>query len=316
MKLEQIFLYVTFKCNCRCITCYIRDHYSPIKEIPIKHAQEILSHYRSLGAHRLTLLGGEPSLYKGIFDLIEHAKTVGYKYIRIQTNGQFDCEFLENKTIQEYVDTFSFSIDGATEKSNKKIRIGCSLGKTLQNMSLAKSIGFDIRVNVTVTSSNINELFDIINVVSKIDPSVIYLNIVFPMGGAVNKPSLCVNPLEWKNLYEKIKQLFVNSKIKIKLPVGYANTLPIDHQCIALNFRRLYVMPNGDAYPCILFIDNPNLSFNSLPKEYLKKIMNYFGVSSSGNLNFYCPILKERDYSLKPLCLYYRKIFGGDEKYE
>ena len=311
-KLEQIFLYITLNCNCFCETCYIRGHYSPIKNLPFDKAKEILSKYLSFGAHRLTLLGGEPTLYKDICKLIEFAKSLGYDYIRIQTNGQFFPSFLREEVIMKNVDTFSFSIDGATEKSNSLIRKGCSLGKTLFNMREAKRIGYDIRVNITVTSFNLDDIFNIFELLSEDDliPSIVYLNIVFAMGSAKNKPVLSIDSTYWLEKYKEIKDRATEFPFKVKLPVGFSNSIPADYQCIALALKRLYIMPNADAYPCILFIDKPDLSIEMAePLSFLQTISKKYGISDPNSSGNFCPI--PPTHSLNALCLYYRKIIGG-----
>lgn len=313
-ELEQIFLYVTLNCNASCEPCYIRNHYCPIKNLPFEKAKEILLKYLSFGAHKLTLLGGEPTLYKEIFKLIEFAKSFGYEYIRIQTNGQFTQDFLKEEVIKKNVDTFSFSIDGATEKSNSLIRTGCSLERTLFNMMMAKKIGYDTRVNITITSLNLDEIFDIFKLLSKdyLKPSIVYLNIVFPIGGARDNYILCdVNPIRWLEKYEEIRERATELPFKVKLPIGFSSNLPPDHQCIALTLKRLYIMPNGDAYPCILFIDKPSLSVKmEEASHYLKTISKKLGLPNSSSNRSFCPILSL--YNPGALCLYYRKIFGGE----
>ncbi len=274
-------------------------------------AKDVLKKYHSLGAKKLTLLGGEPTLHLYLEKLVEFAKDMGYSYVRIQTNGQFDSKILRSPLIQKNVDTFSFSIDGHTEDFNHRIRKGCSLNKTLENLRLAEQLGYDVRVNVTATSINIVHIFDIITLAENNDVSLIYLNIVFPMGAASNQPYLAVSPEQWINVFNKIKENSRKFKVRVKVPVGYASYYLVEHRCIAFEISRLYVMPNGDAYPCILFVNNTELRLDEYPNY--DKFTNHVKVSSE-KMNGYCPFLRFKDNKLRPLCVYYRKIFGGDKQ--
>lgn len=283
-------------------------HYSNTVELPFHKAQEILQKYYKLGAKKLTLLGGEPMLHPNLEEIAKFAKDLGYSYVRIQTNGQFDPEILQDPLILNNVDTFSFSVDGPDERKNSIIRIRCSLDKTLQNIKVAQNLGYDTRIAVTVTSLNINDLFDIVKLSEKVGVSVVYLNLVFPMGSAKGKTFLEVSPNQWLKAYRELKKHSQNYKVKIKLPIGYSSITPNDHKCIALELSRLYIMPNGDAYPCVLFIDKPNLKISE--KGYINKIINYVNTSVE-ELNNRCYMLFSQENELKPLCLYYREILGG-----
>lgn len=310
-QLEQIFVYLTLRCNAQCITCYMYKHYSTIREMSFEVAKDVLKKYHSLGAKKLTLLGGEPTLHSHLEELVEFAKNTGYSYVRIQTNGQFDSKILTSPLVQKNVDTFSFSMDGHTEDFNHKIRKGCSLNKTLENLRLAKQLGYDVRVNVTVTSINIVHIFDIIALAENNDVSMIYLNIVFPMGAASSQPYLAVSPEQWIDVFNKIRENSHKFKVRVKVPVGYASYYPVEHHCIAFEIKRLYVMPNGDAYPCILFVDNTKLRLDEEP--YYDKLTNRVKVSSE-KMNSYCHFLRFQGNKLRPLCIYYRKIFGGGKQ--
>lgn len=307
-QLEQIFLYLTLQCDSRCITCYMHKHYSNPRQMPFQKAKEYIQKYRSWGAKKLTLLGGEPTLYPHLAQLVKFAKDIGYSHVRIQTNGQFDSTIFIHPSILENVDTFCFSVDGHTEALNYFIRAGCSLNKTLENMRFAKQLGYDVRTNTTITSVNIDHIFDIVNVVENNGSSVAYLNVVFSMGAALNHPYLIVYPKQWINTFDEIKKHSHKFRAKVKVPIGYIVSVPIDHCCIAFKMLRLYVMPNGDAYPCILFVDQPKLQVDACP--YSHKLISYT-YATYEEMSKYCYFLSVNKDSLKPSCLYYRKVFGG-----
>ena len=64
--LQQVFLYVTDECNLRCIHCLYRPNVAfhlKEKEIEPETARALVSAFGELGARKLTILGGEPTLY-------------------------------------------------------------------------------------------------------------------------------------------------------------------------------------------------------------------------------------------------------------
>lgn len=124
-NLKQVFLYLIDDCNLRCVQClYKLDICFQVekKEIAFEDAVKLISDFRELGAVKLTLMGGEPTLYgkkdgnKQLLELIKKSKELGYEYVRIDTNGQFDSELLEKPEFK-MLDEITFSID-RTNKRN------------------------------------------------------------------------------------------------------------------------------------------------------------------------------------------------------
>lgn len=124
-NLKQVFLYLIDDCNLRCVQClYKLDICFQVekKEIAFGDAVKLISDFRELGAVKLTLMGGEPTLYgkkdgnKQLLELIKKSKELGYEYVRIDTNGQFDSELLEKPEFK-MLDEVTFSID-RTNKRN------------------------------------------------------------------------------------------------------------------------------------------------------------------------------------------------------
>lgn len=124
-NLKQVFLYLIDDCNLRCVQClYKLDICFQVekKEIAFEDAVKLISDFRELGAVKLTLMGGEPTLYgkkdgnKQLLELIKKSKELGYEYVRIDTNGQFKSELLEKPEFK-MLDEVTFSID-RTNKRN------------------------------------------------------------------------------------------------------------------------------------------------------------------------------------------------------
>ncbi len=95
-QLKQVFMYITDRCNCACSQCIYKpniNHYIN-EEIPLGEALSLLKLFKSLGASKVTFLGGETTLYgssenrKPLLNLIKETKVIGYEYVRLDTNGQ------------------------------------------------------------------------------------------------------------------------------------------------------------------------------------------------------------------------------------
>jgi MoaA/NifB/PqqE/SkfB family radical SAM enzyme len=264
----------------------------------------ILKSFRREGAWKLTLVGGEPTLFPKLDELVTVASNIGYSFIRINTNGIFDPQLLNRPKIRR-VNIICFSIDGATPEVNDKIRVGGSLNTVLRNMVYAKKLGYDVRVNFTVTSWNIKQVLEAIYLAQNHGASQIDFNLVFMRGEAEKNPYLRVNPGEWLRVYNAVLQNHKKFKIRVKIPKAFSLPVELDehekkgHRCIALEQSRVYVLPNGEAWPCVLFLGIPKYRTQAFKEE-----MNYFDLTLKAKKG--CGYLNSQYLPYIPLCIYYK----------
>lgn len=301
-KLEQVFFYITGKCNASCIMCYLGENYNKCDHVPLNEIIERLKKYREFGAHKATFLGGEATLHPQMGDILVAAKEIGYSYLRLTTNGMFKSSLLETRKFS-YLNTIAFSIDGYNEEINSYIRPKTSLDRILYNMRKANELGFDVRINSTVTSININYIERIIELALKNGASQVNLNIVFLEGEASNKSDLGIPPEQWIEKYNDILKLKERIPIELKVPLGYGRLGHDDidesktEELINKINKRIYCMQDGTEYKCLLFIND------SKDKQC--------GVCdcNSGNIPFCNKIPKFGDFS--PFCLDYKDRLTG-----
>lgn len=87
--LDFLWLELTQKCNLTCDHCYV----SSGPHLPLRSRMQhqdwctTIEKAASLGCGSLQFIGGEPLLYKRIGDLIECARSFGFEFIEIYTNG-------------------------------------------------------------------------------------------------------------------------------------------------------------------------------------------------------------------------------------
>lgn len=156
-KLHQVFMYITDVCNLRCVQCIYKPNviFNNGREIPENTALSLLASFRQLGASKLTLLGGEPTLYGARDDhrplkrVIRGARDLGYEYIRIDTNGTFPDALLDDSDFRT-LNEIAFSVDGYTAEMNDSIRGQNTFTNSLYRMKLAKRLGFKVTITCCV----------------------------------------------------------------------------------------------------------------------------------------------------------------------
>jgi MoaA/NifB/PqqE/SkfB family radical SAM enzyme len=303
---EQVFFFITQQCNIRCITCYALESLGKMNDLDYNSKINIIHHYKKLGATKLTLLGGEPTLDPDLPDIIVEAKKIGFEFVRINTNGLFNTNLLSNEKFKN-IDLICFSIDGSNDYVNNRIRKHGSLKNTLSNIRQAKKYGYEVRVNVTVTSLNVDNVFDLITLAEEEGASLIYFNIVMLMGEALKNEELEVRPKKWLEVYNRVLSNHNNYSIKIKIPPCFSATDELKyhkshgHKCIIPEKSRVYVTSNGDVFGSIVHMDNTNYRIG-----YFKNDKYFKCREINVNNSLYCKYITCNSNGYYPLCIHYK----------
>ncbi len=73
-------------CNFRCAYCYLEDRTAAADEMTREEIKDVLLQARELGARKIIILGGEPSIYPHLIEMLRFLGRQGFE-IEIFTNG-------------------------------------------------------------------------------------------------------------------------------------------------------------------------------------------------------------------------------------
>ncbi len=146
---------LTGRCNLKCKYCY-NQRFSSKDEFSKETLIEVIEQCKKIGVKNFTFSGGEPFLYRNLFDIIALCKNC---YVSILTNGTLLSEKLLYK-IKEYdqIKELKISLDGF--EGHNKIRVGSKSDSIIQHIKNLKKILPDcfITINTIITKENIKEL--------------------------------------------------------------------------------------------------------------------------------------------------------------
>lgn len=284
-RLKQVFIYITDRCQLRCEHCLYKTSLSN-REMDLSQTIQLINVFKRYGARKMTLLGGEPTLwgntnnYSQLLSLLKHAKSIGYEYIRIDTNGQFRHSFIE-KVTPDYINDLAFSLDGHTPEINDKLRGQGSFIKTVRNIEKAIKKNIYSTITTCVHPGNIKYLNEMILLAIRIGVKQINFHPMFKMG--VDRDLFTGNThitlLEWLNAYEEIRDSIAQNKFNIEIRISrrfiseeeYINNKEVYSFCPQKLGERILIHPNGELRICALTIgskfhigkyDNEKISWN------------------------------------------------------
>ena len=281
-NIAQIFLYITDECNLRCVHCLYKPDLTfhlKEREIDLKTALALISDFKVMGASKLTIMGGEPTLYgisqeyKPLLELVNESKKIGYEYVRIDTNGQFDSRLLLEEDFKK-LDEITFGLDGPNPKINDPIRGLGVFNKCVSNITKAIELGYNVDITCCIHKELLkrdgegNLLLDsMILFAESLGVSRINFHDLFKAGVPrdVWTGNIDVSLEKWIETYKEIQSHIERSryKIQVRIPQCFVTRDEFEKNqdyygyCPVKMGERALIHPNGIIRICSLMIGTP-----------------------------------------------------------
>jgi MoaA/NifB/PqqE/SkfB family radical SAM enzyme len=158
-------------CNNRCVFCSCgRDtEEGNAGMIALDELLETLDEGKRQGFRKLTLLGGEPTLYKTFFPTLQRAVDLGFEEIVIFTNGvKTRNRWFIDQVVERGDFTWRISIQGGNEAAHDRVtgRKG-SFGRIVTGLEYLQELGQKVTCNICVNEHSYRSLPDLPAVVAK-----------------------------------------------------------------------------------------------------------------------------------------------------
>jgi len=154
--LDFLWLELTGKCNLECVHCYADSGPSlPLSQsMRLADWKRVLAESYSVGCRKVQFIGGEPTIYPHIVELIQYARLLGYEFVEVFTNGTAFTEHVR-EAFRTFHVALAFSVYGDEAYIHDSVtRRAGSLAKTLGNIKWALSEGLAVRAAIVETSQN------------------------------------------------------------------------------------------------------------------------------------------------------------------
>lgn len=143
------------ECNLSCKWCYAKSAQGESNIMDINMAYKIVDMCEALGIRHITLIGGEPTLYPNLFQIIEY---INHKKIMwgFATNGlMLSDEMFTKKLIDSGVKKFSISLKGSNENEFTEITGENALQRVINGVQNCIKHGANVNISMVLTEENI-----------------------------------------------------------------------------------------------------------------------------------------------------------------
>ncbi len=239
-----LFISVTSRCNLRCQGCWASPD-APGRQLETETINNIINAAKSRGVYTFGILGGEPLLHRGLFDVLaEHPDC----YFLLFTNGTL----IDEKTAitMRRLGNISplISVEGSQEISDVRRGGNDVLQRTMEGIKYCREQRLVIGVATSVCKSNLDDLATESFVSAMADEGVHYLwYYVYRPVGPLPQPELALSPEE----VTRLRRFMVDVRSRARLLVVDSYW---DHNgramCPAAVGIGHHIGPGGDLEVC------------------------------------------------------------------
>lgn len=257
---RNIFFHILTQCNLSCRHCYINPDQHGRKMLPLA---TILAWLEALSENaassNVIFLGGEPTLHPDLHLAVKQTKQMGFQSITIDTNGYLFNNVLSKMTPED-VNYISFSLDGATRKTNDSIRGKGSYDACISGIKQTINNGFNTSLIYTVSGLNYKELTMMPPLLNHLGIDHFFIQVIGLRGNVINEKisgkNLQLSHSMWLDLVPSVAESAARSGITVTYPKVYLDK-EAPFACAGRVADNYFIFPNGRVYRCPLCEDFP-----------------------------------------------------------
>ena len=242
-RLYSVCLEMTYRCNEKCIHCYIDDQRFE-KELSFEDYRSIINQLTEMGCVNILLTGGEASLHPDFIEVVEYASYKGL-LVDIYTNGYNISKPLLEKMIALRPNSISFSFYGGNAAIHDAVTgIPGSFERSLCTAMMCKCSGVDTFIKSIGLQQNIDSLDELYRLGKLLNIPVEIAKLVLPS----HTEGKNLESIHLKTLDDYIKLLCLEEEYKEKIPRAGIRKETV-FTCLA-GRTTMSIDPYGNVHPC------------------------------------------------------------------
>ena len=286
-KLCHLMWETTTRCNAGCEHCSCScDKHNKVEEIDTKYLIKMLDDIdREYGANKVFFVatGGEPLLRKGLFEVVNHARDLGFAW-GMSTNGSLLTRSMVDKLKAAKVTSINISIDGLKEDHESFRKLYGFWDKIWDGVKMLQEEPAVpiIQVTTCATKKNIHQLEDIYRFL--VDKGIKYWRVlsVDANGRAIGNKDILLekedyeylfNFIERKNKEHKMDELIYGCSNYLGPNIEGGRVRPPYFFCMA-GVINAAILSNGDIYVCPNVPRRPEFVQGNIKKDNFMDVWN------------------------------------------
>jgi radical SAM protein with 4Fe4S-binding SPASM domain len=274
-KFNTAWLVPTYNCNNMCSWCYANSNHLIEKQtLNEKHEEGIINLLGSLGVKRTILIGGEPTLYKNLFGLLDKFGKTKIN-VGLVSNGRKLKDYEFAKGLRDHgLKGISISFGSyCSEIQDKFTGIDGSFNESITGLKNALSVGLKVSSNTVITKDNVGDLEKIVNLLGDKVETMTWNFCGVCLSEDSNNKSI-LPPKDTARAFERIYDYTQKKGIKIKLvtPMPFCifdkpyleqfkkEEVIAGGPCQLSHGKNFVIEYNGNILPCTHFMDFPMMN--------------------------------------------------------
>jgi len=240
---------LTWRCNERCVHCYL-DH-DDKGEVTTAEVKEILDQLASAGTFFLILSGGEPTMRKDFFEIVEYARRLMFA-VKVKTNGILLGEREAARLRELAIDSVQLSVYSHRSEVHDGItKVPGSLRRTINAVRFLREQRLKVIIAGVMMRQNLGDYKEMQRMAQE-------LGVSFQLDPTITpKMDGDTSILELRIPNEALPQLFRDQSLVDDVDefcaTGEADTSALEALPCSAGHTACYISPYADVFPCVQF---------------------------------------------------------------
>jgi radical SAM protein with 4Fe4S-binding SPASM domain len=297
-------VYLTNACNLHCKYCFNFERENAPR-IPLDDIRTILKAAYERHNRYVSITGGEPFLYKQLFDVLEFAHDLGFWITILSHGGLLDLARIE-RLKKFWRLRIRISLDGPDRQSHDLLRGEGTFDNTVSKISMLVRSGINVGIGVTVSENNLDSVEDMLQFCA--DLGVSFVRCV-PVARVRKGKAAHVTASLHEQLLESLIGFSIRNKDNLDLPQPEHEQVPasIDvlttRRCMA-GKQFFGITPDKKIVPCPLIAERLEV-----PKVYFENAESFVQIGRQMDRLF--SGMKDRLGGICGTCEFREVCYGG-----
>lgn len=259
--LKDLFLEVTMRCNARCehcgSSCVDKIVTDEISAEYLKNTLLDISKRYNANEILLNVTGGEPLVRKDLFEIMEYATSLGFRW-GMTSNGMLINDDILKKMEETKMETISISLDGLKETHESFRRVPNSFDKIIENIKKLQQVPTIKIVQVTTVANkkNLHELEELYKLMKQLNVISWRVINVDPIGRAKGNSDILLDSNDYIYLWNFIKEKREENILNVEygcshyLDLDYEKELRDTYFICSAGLYVASILSNGDISVC------------------------------------------------------------------